>query len=416
MAVRLRGLEHLAAIVAIVFVAVAIGVAVYALSLHAAGQTKGSASGYEKSTRCYARIVAVKPRIGWLDVHVYTTCRTVVDTVYFIDPVTRDLLVPVQLLYPVELEPYKVSIIRVPLLNLEVNISRLDRPVALALGTTSGWNLVTANWFNPYMAMKRALENAWLIMLADRYSWTGIYTYDWPYTHWVFFNFITGQYYFYSYPGVARNPAEGPYAGHAPILRNTDKYLLTCDWVPWSQRPVDSPVVIVYNPTRGLKTWRFTWIEPHGYDVFVLPPVARKPSEVIYDFLVFWEDLWNPFRPPSQVDDWKDHVVRVTLYANGTVRLQVYIAKGGYLHVFRHQTSLANADTLGYSLCPGSTHCYGFCRTGPTSAYDYCKPHGAFWSNRVADGYVFIPQCGEDKQVYYYYPMPDKLWYVQLQG
>ena len=413
---KVRGLEHLAAIIALALVAIVIGVAVYAVSLHAAGQAKGSASGYERTARCYARITAVKPKIGWIDVHVYSTCRAKVDTIYLVDPVTHDLLVPIRLLYPVELKPFTVNVLRVPLLGIGVNLTALNRPLAVALGTSKGWSLISANWVNPYMAMKKALEKAWLVMLADRYAWTGTYTYDWPYTHWVFFNFVTGQYYFYSYTGVARNPALGPYTGRAPILKNVDRYLLTCDWVPWSERPVDSPVVIVYNPTRGLSLWKFVWIEPHGYDVFVLPPVTKDPTKVVYDFLVFWEDLWNPYIPPSQVDDWKDHVVRVTLFTNGTVRLQVYIAKGGYLHVFRHQTSLANANILGYSLCPRSTHCYGFCRTGPTQLYDYCKPHGAFWSNSVTDGSVYVPECGETKTVYYYYPMPDKVWYVQLTG
>ena len=200
------------------------------------------------------------------------------------------------------------------------------------------------------------------------------------------------------------------------MLKDVDRYLVTCNWVSWSQRPIDSPVVIVYNPTKGLREWNFTWIEPHGVDIFVLPPVASRPDQVVYDFLVFWEDLWNPFIPPGSIDDWKDHVVRVTLYSSGVVRLQVYIAKGGYLHLFSHEKSLTDANMLGYLMCPGTTPCYNFCLQQPTGAYDYCKPHGAFWSNRVSDGSVYVPECGTTKTVYIYYPMQDKLWYVELGG
>ena len=51
------------------------------------------------------------------------------------------------------------------------------------------------------------------------------------------------------------------------------------------------------------------------------------------DFLVFWEDIFNPYHPHS-LDDWKDHVVRVTVFTNGTYRIAVYMAKGGYSHEF----------------------------------------------------------------------------------
>ncbi len=414
---RARSVEHVAALIFIIVVAVVITVGVYIAVHGSATKTKGSASSYTHEARCIARIVAVKPRIGWVDVYVYSTCRARVDTVYFIDPVTRDVIVPAQLVYPVELQPGRITKLMIPLLSLGVNLTELNRPLALALGTSGGWSLVTGNWFNPYQPLEEAQRKAWMLLLADRYSLTGLYTYDHWYTHWVIFNFVTGEYYFYSYLGRPASAAEGPYHGYAPLVKDSSSFFVSCTWVSWSQRPIDSPVVIVFNPTRGLREWNFTWIEPHGVDVFVLPPVARSPDQVVYDFLVFWEDLWNPYIPPSSVDDWKDHVVRVTLYANGTVRLQVYIAKGGYLHIFRHETSLSDAATLGYDLCPSSPHCYNFClQPQPNPLFDYCKPHGAFWASRVYVGDVYVAQCGTSMPKYIYYPLPGKVWYVPLGG
>ncbi len=377
---------------------------------------EGAASGAEKTSRCMASVVAVKPMPGWVDVYVYSTCRLRVDTVYFYDPVLRDVLLLVRLVYPAVLEPGRVVRLSIPLVGVVDKLEAIRKPVALGLGTSKGFTLVTSNYVDILRAVERAKRLAWLVMLADRYSRTGIYTYDWWHTHWVVFNFVTGDYVFYSYTGSKVNPAKGPYRGVAPVLTDTDEYLVSCSWVSWSRRPLDSPVVIVFNPTRGLRDWNFTWIDPHRVNIIHLPRVADKPEEVVYDFLVFWEDLWNPYKPPSRVDDWRDHVVRVTLFSNGVVRLQVYIAKGGYLHVFKHLATLGpDINRLGYELCPGTSSCPGFC-TSSNPAFDYCKPHGAFWSHSVRIGYRYVGTCGKSLPVYYYEPMPDKLWLVPLSG
>jgi len=103
---------------------------------------------------------------------------------------------------------------------------------------------------------------------------------------------------------------------------------------------------------------------------FRLQPIPNA----VDDFLIFWEDLFNPLHPPSSVDDWKDHVVRVTLLPGSTYRLAVYLAKGGYKHQFFVATTNPNplAGTFAYE-----------------------KPYGAYWSN-VVGGYY------EEYQVYYY--------------
>ena len=43
----------------------------------------------------------------------------------------------------------------------------------------------------------------------------------------------------------------GPYRGVAPVLRGVSEYIITTSWVGWGSRPVDSPILIVVNPTNA---------------------------------------------------------------------------------------------------------------------------------------------------------------------
>ncbi|MHC1600797.1 MAG: hypothetical protein ACXQTI_00985 [Candidatus Nezhaarchaeales archaeon] len=80
------------------------------------------------------------------------------------------------------------------------------------------------------------------------------------------------------------------------------------------------------------------------------------------------------------MDDWKDHVVRVTSFTNGTYRIAVFMAKGGYSHKF-----YVGVDKPWESL--------------PSQTPVYQKSFGAYWSN-INGGY-----CIE---------ITDKIWYVKL--
>lgn len=188
--------------------------------------------------------------------------------------------------------------------------------------------------------------------------------------HWIVFDYNTGKYRLYE--GSRDDPNE-PYEGTAPILENTEEYTISNTWVPWSQRPVDSPIIIVINPKYGQEDWIFTWHDPHGTFRFYLQKLS---GNIEIDFLVFWEDLFNPFKHPSKVDDWKDHVVRVTVFTNGTYRIAVFMAKGGYSHEF--YLNVTKEDPL---------------EDEPV----YTKPFSTRWSN-VTGGY--------------YYEIPDKIYYV----
>lgn len=190
-------------------------------------------------------------------------------------------------------------------------------------------------------------------------------------THWVVFDYLTGRYELYDDTG---GTLQGPYEGMAPILEGVDEYTITTRWVSWDDRPIDSPILIVVNPTGGYEDWVFTWKDPHGVHKFLLQSVGEE-GQIEIDFLVFWEDLFNPYNPPGSVDDWKDHVVRVTLYVNGTFRIAVFLAKGGYSHKFYLNVPEGTFDNL----------------PSQVDSLIYTKPFGVYWQNRIGGYYREIP-------------------------
>ena len=192
-----------------------------------------------------------------------------------------------------------------------------------------------------------------LLLLSQQNTNLTFVAYSTP--HWVVFNYITGNYLIYQSADGDLNAELGPSEGVAPILQNINNYTIQTSWSSWNNRPVDSPIIIVKNPSRN-SIWIFNWTDPHGSFLFRLYPVENA----IDDFLVFWEDLYNPFNPPSRLDDWKDHVARVTLLPGNVYRIAIYLAKGGYKHQFYIATKNPNplSGTLAYE-----------------------KPYGAYWSN-----------------------------------
>jgi len=102
----------------------------------------------------------------------------------------------------------------------------------------------------------------------------------------------------------------------------------------WSERYSLGPVVVVINPTYGTKDWTFTIIDINGVKhVYTLSKVANSRYEVVIDMLILLEDLWHPNTKES-LDDYRDSIVRITVYINNTARLQVLEEKGDYLHAF----------------------------------------------------------------------------------
>lgn len=285
--------------------------------------------------------------------------RTVINTVYVKD--ARKGLIR-EYRVKAEIMPHEVSEIIIPALELSrLNMSKIE----LMLGSAEGVVVKLRPFLNTAKEVANRKEPTYICLQAFRYSDSK--------THWVIFDYITGKYWLYDRTyGILK----GPYVGYAPILKDTNEYTIATSWTSWPHRPINSPVLIVVNPVKAGKDWIFTWHDPHGTFRFHL---QKLRGNVEIDFLVFWEDLFNPYNPPGSVDDWKDHVVRVTVFTNGTFRIAVYMAKGGYKQSFYlnvPRNMFTNIDELS-----------------PI----YTKPYGSYWNVR-AD----------------VYEMSDKVFYVKI--
>jgi len=110
--------------------------------------------------------------------------------------------------------------------------------------------------------------------------------------------------------------------------------------------PPTAPIIMVLNLYAHLHTWNFTWKDLSTYtDKFILEKVPKAVTGL--DFILLWEDQWsNPnveysnhkegaeWQNGPDPHSWIDHVVRVTWLEDGRIRIGVYRAGGGYLHVF----------------------------------------------------------------------------------
>lgn len=353
-----KGISPVISILLLILVAIVAGVSAYVwITKYVGESTMGSAT----SSLCLTcDAVQILPSGGVkLFIRNLGSTEVVIDKlyIYYTTPDKKEKIFDYDYLY-------KVGSMEV----LEVTIPALD--LSAINGTITSVK-ISSKQGTVFVVPKRIelltrAKSTFIILKADR-SWIS----PGEYFHWVGFNYNSGDYELYD---NTTNVVQGPYSGRAPILKGIDEYTIATSWVPWNQRPIDSPIVIVVNPTQASQDWIFTWHDPHGTFRFYL---QRLEGLVEIDFLVFWEDLFDPFHPPGSVDDWKDHVVRVTVFTNGTYRIAVFLAKGGYSHAF-----YLNATK---PLCPINGELV------------YEKPYGAWWSYAVGG---------------YYREIPDKIWLI----
>jgi len=200
-----------------------------------------------------------------------------VSDVYIADPISGALLLRFRT--NVSIRPGKISAVTLPSIYLAAVEGRAHN-VRVKLVTTSGSSAYAVALPEIKLLKSRIVR---LGLKAVRYGGRD--------SHWVIFNFLTGVYLLYDNSSGA---VGDPYRGVAPILKGVSDYTITTSWVSWGSRPVDSPILIVVNPTNADTDWVFTWRDPHGTFKFYL---QNLPGSKEIDFLVFWEDIFNPYHP-----------------------------------------------------------------------------------------------------------------------
>lgn len=365
----MKGISHIVAILLLMVVAVSVSILTYLYILNITS---------EISTYATEKLPS-KVKIDGIDIAVDGTIilyvRTLddynvtLDMFYLVDPQNDMILTSYK--YTVELRPGEVAKIYVP----SIVIRRINLPERSFLILKTGSAEATANIGNiPMSVIKEALSREFKKIGYRAYRSSA----DLNINHFVVLDPVSGKYRFYE------NTVGEEYYGYAPIYTDTDEIFIP-NWVPWDQRPFDSPVLVIVNPTYGHSDWVFTVNLNGVYYRFKLDAIS---DDVVSDYLFLWEDLYNPIIPPRSVDDWMDHVVRVSLFFNGTYRVAVYRAKGGYRQAFYVGiTSLTSyLENPAPGCCVSSISAIGTINCGDSCVY--CKDFGVYWANVIGGYYT----------------------------
>jgi len=204
--------------------------------------------------------------------------------------------------------------------------------------------------------------------------------------HWVYVNLVTGEYRMRYLDGSTSRDA----SGRARLLYDTN--VLNLSAMSWDERYSLGPVVAFINPTRASQAYTVTVITIQGYRiVFYLTPLPGAPEGVAVDMVLLWEDLWWPGTPAS-LDNYVDHAVRVTVFTNDTLRVEILRASGCYLHMLLYRPG----GLPGFDSIPGLAREYQASghRLPAGSGVVYVKSHGAWVPASDMDGRIWDPERG----------------------
>jgi len=213
-------------------------------------------------------------------------------------------------------------------------------------------------------AVSSKVRAAELGLVAGR-SGTGLDT-DPDYIHWVYLNLTTGVYKLRYLSGtVVRNAS-----GAVTVVPGN---FLDLQALTWDERYALGPLVVFNNPYRATADYNVTIRDINGVNhTFTLYRLVDDPESVVMDVLIAWEDLWWP-NTIASLDNYIDHVVRLTLFANGTARVEVLHASGGYLHMFMLNKRLPDFDTVPLIVEKYVNNSY---QLDPEDSVLYVKAHG----------------------------------------
>jgi len=150
--------------------------------------------------------------------------------------------------------------------------------------------------------------------------------------HWLYLNVIDGSYRFrYVNRGVVKD-AEG----RAPVYVSAGRLDLCNTTKSWREQL--GPVVVFLNPYRAAADYTVVVVPAScGRERRIaMPRLVDRKDLVVLDALVLWEDQWWPGTSRT-INNYLNHVVRVTLFTNATLRVEVLQATGPSLHMFLYR-------------------------------------------------------------------------------
>jgi len=348
---KTESLSTIAVVLLLILVSVLGSLAIYFVHYDLLGEVQKEGAQIIKG---FIKVEAVEPGIGYIKLYIRSIdFEGRVDVVYFLDPHDYTLLAFARLPQPVEISVGELVEVTVPLVLVEylsadaaqalgVKVDdylhfqslqeALGKPVIIGVGSYS-WNRIAILAIStepvnlaPYL---RKAAKALIGFMAER-DWEegGPLDMNPNKTHYIRVNLVTGEYEFIYIDdqGVRRA------SGRAKVLKDTN--VLDLSKLDWNERYKLGPIVVFINPHFAAKDYEVKIITIGEHLVKIsMEKLVDDKRLVGLDALVCWEDLWWP-NTGASLDDYQDHVVRITVFTNDTIRIESLQAKGGYLHVF----------------------------------------------------------------------------------
>ena len=178
------------------------------------------------------------------------------------------------------------------------------------------------------IALKAAASRAFVGFLAERDYGGRALDMNPNRIHYVRINLVTGEYELIYIDGDDVKTA----SGRAKVLKDTN--VIDLSKLSWEERYKLGPVIVFVNPYFAAKDYEVEIIDIRGTHLKIpMEKLVDDKSLVGLDALVCWEDLWWPGTSAS-LDDYQDHIVRVTVFTNNVVRIEIVYTEAGYIHVF----------------------------------------------------------------------------------
>ena len=334
----------------------------------------------------FIKIEAVRPGVGYVKLYV----RSIdfdgeIDIVYFLNPRDHTVLASAELPQPIKFSVGKLVEITVPLTlvkHASTDVAQtlwvkmhslqevLGRLVVVGVGAHSSNGiaiLAVSTPINLAPYLRKAVK-AMIGFLAERDFRGGRLDVNPERIHYVKINLITGEYEFIYIDGLTIRTANG----RAKVFKDTN--VLDLRKLNWSERYALGPVVVFINPYFAAKDYEVKIINIGGSTIRI--PVKKLVDDkrlVGLDAIACWEDLWWP-NTRADLDDYQDHIVRITVFTNNTIRIEVIYTEAGYIHMFFIKPPPADREKLRNLVNQYTANNY----TLPMeSGVVYVKAHGA---------------------------------------
>ena len=324
---KLAGLSPTIAVAIITLIVVVSGVMVYMWVSKGVKQQAVEASERGRIIGSAVKIDAVQVGPGYVLVYARSLGGThIVDHIYLYDSEGK-LLGELELQQPILLQPGKPAVIAIPLLLVEEARGYQGR-VRIVLSTQAG---VLNAWSTVDLASASAHFTVVGLIAGRGVSCSlGNLRVDPSQIHWLYVDVATGRYKFRYIGGSNIQSLEGT----ARVITNSNT--LNLKSMEGDEIYRLGPVVIIVNPYRASHDYSVTVIDIRNRShEFNLKGLIDDPSIVVIDAVILWEDLWRP-NTTSSLDNYIDHVIRVTIFTNSTARIEVMRASGCYLHMFMY--------------------------------------------------------------------------------